>query len=41
MKLLEETTNEDLETITLSAFAGITESDCKAWINDSMVYNKL
>ena len=41
MKILEETTNEDIKTITLSAFAEIATNDCKGWINDSMVYNKL
>jgi len=41
MKLLEETTNDDIENITVSAFAEISKDDCKAWINDLVVYNKL
>ena len=41
MKLLEETTNDDIENITVFTFAEISKDDCKAWINDSVLYNKL
>ena len=40
MKLLEDTTG-DIELIALSAFATITQDDCRGWINNSKVYKQL
>jgi len=41
MKLLEEEdTTEDIEIIALSAFATITQDDCRGWINDSKIYSQ-
>jgi len=40
MKLLEEATTEDIDTVVLSAFAEITEHDCRGWINNSNVYGQ-
>ena len=35
MKLLEDDTTGDFELIALSAFATITQDDCRGWINNS------
>jgi len=40
MKLLEEATTEDIDTVVFSAFAEITEYDCRGWINNSNVYGQ-
>ena len=42
MKLLEEDDiTGDNELIALSAFATITQDNCRGWINNSKVYNQL
>ena len=41
MKLLEEEdTTEDIEITALSAFATITQDDCRGWINNSKIYSQ-
>ena len=41
MKLLEDDTTGDIELIALSAFATITQDDCRGWINNSKVYKQV
>ena len=41
MKLLEDDTAGNIELIALSAFATITQDDCRGWINNSKVYKQL
>ena len=41
IELLEDDTAGDIEIIALSAFATITQDDCRGWINISKVYKQL